>query len=268
MGEIMKKFTEITSKDNKLIKLICSLQTSSKSRLKEKKFILEGLRICKDAYENSIRFDKLVVSKTAFEKHQTDIEVFSSVSNECFLLPDNLFEKISDTISPQGIICVAITPEKKTDLNIKGCYIALENINDPSNLGAISRTAEALGIDGIILTDNGCDPYSPKSLRSSMGTLLRMPLFFTDDICSIIKSNSLRSLACVVDDSAKDIRDVSFRDGDVLIIGNEANGITDKTKECSDELINVRMTGKAESLNAAAAAAITMWEMIRGKSDE
>ena len=259
----MKQFTEITSKDNRLIKLICSLQTSSKARVKENRFILEGLRICKDAFENSIEFDKLVVSKTAMEKYKEEIEQFSTVCDECVLLPDSLFEKISDTTSPQGIICVAVIPEKVTELDKNGRYIALENINDPANLGAVARTAEALGLNGIILSTCGCDAYSPKSLRSSMGTLLRMPLFFADDICDIISKNSLRSFACVVDSNAEDIRNIEFGSGDVLIIGNEANGITDGTKSKAHKLVNIRMSGKAESLNAAAAAAIAIWEMVR-----
>lgn len=261
----MSDFIEITSKDNPLIKLVSSLQSSSKQRKETGLFVLEGLRICDDAYQNNIKFDKLIVTKNALSKHENAIENFIKVSDACYLLRDDLFKKISDTNSPQGIIAVARIPDNDFKIINKGRYIALENLSDPSNLGAIARTAEALGVDGIIITSDSCDPYSPKSLRSSMGTLLRLPLYITDDILSFIDCNKLRSFACVVDKSAESISDIQFCDGDVLIIGNEANGLCDYTKQNCNNRVTIRMRGNAESLNAAAAAAIAMWEMVKGK---
>ncbi len=259
----MDNFIEITSKDNPLIKLVGCLQASSKARKENGFFVLEGLRICKDAYENSIRFDKLIVTKNALEKYAEDIEKFQKVSDKTYLLTENLFRKISDTDNPQGIIALAKFPEIETEISKMGRYIALENIADPANLGAVSRTAEALGVSGIILSSNGCDPYSPKSLRSSMGTLLRMPLYIVDDVSEFISLSGLRSFACVVDKAAKSINKIDFTDGDVVLIGNEANGLTDAAKASAYESITIPMNGKAESLNAAAAAAISMWEMMK-----
>jgi TrmH family RNA methyltransferase len=154
-------------------------------------------------------------------------------------------------------------PEKNTVIDPCGRYVALENINDPSNLGAVSRTAEALGVSGIILSANGCDPYSPKSLRASMGTLLRMPIIIMNDFVECIKNSGLKSYACVVDSNAKSITDVDFCDGSVVMIGNEANGLTTEAKAVASEKITIKMTGKAESLNAATAAAISIWEMMK-----
>lgn len=259
----MDNFKVITSKENSLIKLVSSLQTSVKHRKKEGLFVLEGLRICQDAYDNGIRFDKLIVSESAALKHKEDIEKFAKKSNECFKISDNLFKKISDTTSPQGIIAVANIPNIKSQIDRNGKYIALENINDPSNLGAVSRTAEALGVSGIILTENGCDPYSPKSLRASMGTLLRMPVFLTDDIIEFSNNNNLKTYACVVDSQAEGITDISFESGCVVIIGNEANGITKETQEGAYKCITIQMKGNAESLNAAVAASISIWEMMK-----
>lgn len=261
----MPEFIEITSKDNPLIKFVSSLQSSSKYRKETGLFVLEGLRICDDAYQNNIKFDKLIVTKNALEKHNKDINNFASVSEYCYILKEELFKKISDTSSPQGIVAVAHIPENNNTISNSGRYIALENIADPSNLGAIARSAEALGVDGIIITTDSCDPYSPKCLRSSMGTLLRLPLYITDDILNFAKENNLRTFACVVDKSAKSISEVNFSGGDVLLIGNEANGLSEKTKQNAFACITIRMNGKAESLNAAAAAAIAMWEMVKGK---
>lgn len=253
-------FNKISSKDNPLIKLICSLQGSAKSRKENGLFVLEGLRICSDAYDNGIVFDKLIVSETFLKKQSDSINLLSQNCKQNYLVSDSLFSKISDTDSPQGIIALVKIPDNNKTVDKNGRYLALENIQDPSNLGAISRTAEALGINGIVLK-SGCDPFSPKSLRASMGTLLRLPLFLTEDLTVFIKQHSLRSFACVVDSSAEKITSVEFKDGDVLIIGNEANGITKETADAAHKKITIPMLGSAESLNAAAAAAIAMWEL-------
>jgi len=260
----MSGYIEITSKDNPLVKQVSALQTSSRARRDSGLFVLEGLRICLDAYENGLTFEMLIVSKSAYEKHQNQIASFETVAVKKYILNDSLFKKISDTDTPQGIIAVAKMPEYNAEISKNGRYIALENLQDPSNLGAIARTAEALGVSGIIMNKTGCDPYSPKSLRASMGTLIRLPVWIVDDISDFITDVGLTSYACVVDKCAQSITDTKFKSGDVIIIGNEANGISNALKEKSDKLITIPMSGMAESLNAAAAAAIAMWEMING----
>lgn len=259
---ILPEFTFISSKDNPLIKFICSLQSSSKARKESRKYVLEGLRICTDACDNGVKFDKLIVSENAWIKYTQKIELLMQNANECVKIPDNLFAKISDTDNPQGIIAVADIKEEKADISNFGRYVALENLQDPSNLGAISRTAEALGVNGLIVS-GGCDIYSPKVLRASMGTLLRMAIYETDDIINFCHTNNLKSFSCVVDGNANDINNVGFCNGCAIIIGNEANGISERTKANSDERITIKMTGNAESLNAASAASIAIWEMMK-----
>ncbi|HCD81837.1 MAG TPA: RNA methyltransferase [Ruminococcaceae bacterium] len=260
----MRAFNIITSRENPLIKLVAALQVSSEKRRRNGLFVLEGLRICKDACDNGIRFDKLIVSDAAAEKYAADTEKFSLISDECYKIPDSLFKKISDTKTPQGIIAVAKMPVTGFyGIDKNGKYIALENVADPSNLGAVSRTAEALGVNGIILSSDGCDPYSPKALRASMGTLLRVPVFVTESFAETLKSTGLKRYACVVDKTAESIKEQSFENGSVVMIGNEANGLTDSAKQSADVLVTIPMTGRAESLNAAAAAAIAIWEMMK-----
>lgn len=260
----MPDFIKITSKDNQLIKFITQLQQSAKHRKINGLFVLEGLRICTDAFENNIIFNKLIVTETAFQKYNHQVCEFASISENCYLLKDELFKKISDTSSPQGIIAIAKTPNFNEKIFNTGRYIALENLADPSNLGAIARTAEALGVSGIIMSSDSCDPYAPKSLRSSMGTLLRLPLYVVDNVTDFIIKNNLRSFACVVDRDAPSITEQHFTDGDVLLIGNEANGLSDMAKQSAYRTVTIKMRGKAESLNAAAAAAIATWEMTKG----
>ena len=107
----MPEFIKITSKDNQLLKLVSLLQSSSKERRGSGLFVLEGLRICTDAYENNISFDKLIISENAFNKYSEDIEKFKLISDNCYILRDDLFKKISDTNTPQGIIAVAKMPK-------------------------------------------------------------------------------------------------------------------------------------------------------------
>ncbi|MBR7070838.1 MAG: RNA methyltransferase [Clostridia bacterium] len=257
------KWNRITAKDNAQIKAVVLLRNSAKERKEKKLAVLEGLRLCTDALDNAIRFAQLFISDSAQEKYAQQIEKFAENSSVCFQIPDSLFLKISDTDSPQGILSVFEIPENKPFEKADGFYIGLENLSDPSNLGAVSRTAEALGINGIILTGNSVDPYAPKSLRASMGTLLRMPLFITDDLISAARSMGLKTYGCVVNRDALPITDIPFAGGSLLLIGNEANGLTETTKANCDVCITIPMTGSAESLNAAAAGAIAMWEMVR-----
>ncbi len=260
----MPEFRKIISKDNSLIKLTSLIQKSSKARKEEGLFVLEGFRICMDAAENGVSFDTLILSESVYEKMSDDILFLSKNSENGAVVSDELFKKISDTASPQGIIAVCPIPEISTKLNACGRYVALENISDPANLGAIARTAESLGINGLIITGDSCDIYSPKSLRASMGTLLRMPVFLCDDILSFIKENSLRGFACVAQDRADILfGEFKFSNGDVVIIGNEANGLKQSTKENAYKTITIPMCGNVESLNAASAASIAMWELMK-----
>ncbi|MCQ2454848.1 MAG: RNA methyltransferase [Clostridia bacterium] len=259
----MNNFNEISSKDNRLIKYVSKLQTSSKFRYSEKKIVVEGLRISKDVLENGVGFDTLIVGKSFFERYKNEVAYFSEKCDNNYIIPDSLFEKISDTETPQGIILVTEMPNFEAQADSKKKYIALDNLQDPSNLGAIARTCEALGVGGIILNNISCDPFSPKSLRASMGTLLRMPVFITDNLIEFFNKNGLKSYSCVIDKDAKSISSVNFNIGDVIIIGNEANGISDFVKSNSTAKITIPMSGTAESLNAASAAAIAIYELTK-----
>lgn len=260
----MLDFKQITAKDNRLVKLISLLQKSSKARKENRLFVLEGMRICLDAAENGIKFDTLVLSKTVYEKQLSDIAVLTDNASNGAVVSDDLFKKISDTASPQGIIALCGIPDVKKPISATGRYVALERVADPANIGAIARTAEALGIDGMIISGDSCDVYSPKALRASMGTLLRLPLYFCESIPSFLSEHSLRGYACIAQSDADlKIGSFAFSGGDVVIIGNEANGLLEKTREEAYKTVTVDMRGRAESLNASAAAAIAMWELIK-----
>ena len=260
------KFEEISSKDNRLIKKVKKLSECAKERKTQSEFILEGLRLCLDAVINGYTIDTVIISE------KTDIcERINKIINSalhCVIIPEKLFNYICDTVTPQGVLCIVKKPEFSININnCKGKYVILENINNPANLGAISRTAEALGVSGIIISQNSCDPYSPKSLRASMGALLRLPIIISNDFLHDLTALSLRGyklFAAVVSDADCDVSEVEYTSDCAVVIGNEANGISNDVKSLCNKKITINMKGRAESLNAAAAAAIIMWEMTRG----
>jgi TrmH family RNA methyltransferase len=255
----------ITAKDNPKVKNVVKLVSSAKKRRETGLIVLEGARLCSEALAEGVKVAELFYTSQTekanaklLEALKKKAEFYSEVSGE-------VFEKISDTKSPQGILAtVKLSP--LFDGTFNGKWIGFEQVADPSNLGAAARTAEALGFGGILISKNGVDPYSPKSLRASMGALLRIPIVVAEDFESSIESlrqEGYKVSGAVIDESAEKINNISFGEKEIILIGNEANGLTAKIKARCHRLITIPMSGRAESLNAAAAAAILMWEMIR-----
>ncbi len=266
----MKRFESVVSRENPTIKNIAKLVSSAKERRQQSLFVIEGSRLCGEIINSGIKAEIFAVSETAFAKEETEVFRISEFAARSMIIPDNLFSKISDTKTPQGMLCVCKIPEiAKTRKN--GVYIALENTQDPSNLGAVARTAEAFGIDGMIVSKNGCDPYSPKAQRAGMGALLRLPVEIADDFLSSVRKkseNGARVYGAVVDDGAQDIKKTDFSGDAVILIGNEANGLTDDAKSICDRLVTIPMPGRAESLNASVAAAVFMWEVLKSRNEQ
>ena len=258
----MQGIKHITAKDNATVKHISKLISSASYRKKCGEFVAEGLRVCTDCIDNGIKISLLAVTESFLDKNREIVLKFTEKAEQTVTVCDSLFSKMSDTKTPQGILVAGKIPQNTLSvIKRDGKYIALENTADPSNFGAISRTAEALGIDGIIVSSVGCDPFSPKVLRASMGTALRMPVIVANDFCGFLESSGLKIYCCVVKDGG-DIRKTHFSQGSVLLIGNEANGLTDSARLLGKN-ITIPMSGSAESLNASAAAAIAMWELVK-----
>lgn len=260
----MNDFLKVTSKDNDVIKLASKLVTSAKARRENRMFVLDGLRLCRDAAQNGFPIEYFIVSESALVKFSDEASFIADKSQKNIVVPEHLIEKISDTVNPQGFILICEMKDTSSfEFVSEGRYIALENLADPSNLGAISRSAEAFAFDGIIIDKNGCDPYNPKALRASMGALLRIPVIVCDNFTNTIENSNLHTYAAIVDKEATPINTVCFEKGSIALIGNEANGLTAETVAVCNTKVTIPMTGKAESLNAATAAAIIMWEMSR-----
>lgn len=262
------KFQSITSKNNDRVKQVCFLMRSASARREYGQFALEGLRLCRDAALNGLQADELYFTQKALDKFTADVELIAAHSSNAFLVSDDVFDKMSQTDSAQGVL--SVMPVSATcsvsDLDPQGRYVACADLADPGNLGAISRTAEALGVDGMLLFGNCCDPYNPKALRASMGALLRVPMIRFDNFSngiSSLKNLGLETYASVVDLDAETVQNAGFHDGCVVFVGNEANGLTDEIISLCDRRITIPINGRAESFNAAAAAAILLWELMK-----
>lgn len=255
----------ITSKDNPRVKRVVQLSSSARKRRENGQFLLEGTRLCEEALREDILVSELYYTGSVATQHAdlvTALVARSAVAEE---VSEAVFEKMSDTCSPQGILLVA-SFAGRMQLPEHGRFLAFERVSDPANLGAAARTAEALGFAGLILAKEGVDPYSPKSLRASMGALLRLPILYCDDFVSTLcdyRQKGFMVSGTVVDRAATPIQSVAFGRDEIAVIGNEANGMTSHAKSVCDRLLTIPMPGRAESLNAAVAAAIVMWEMSR-----
>lgn len=256
----------LDSISNEKIKLSCKIATSSKARKEHNLFFLEGLRLCRDAAVTGVKIKFAFFTNKAEEKFPADTALIRSKSQQSFSVSDAVANKLSQTENTQGFFCLCEKQKEKLidEIDCKGKYIALENIQDPSNLGAICRTAEALGISGAVLC-GCCDRYNPKSQRAAMGSLLRLPVFETVNLKETLLSleeKGMKLYATSPDSSALKITSVSMLGGVISVIGNEANGVTREVFDVCEK-VTIPMLGKAESLNASMAASIVMWEMMR-----
>lgn len=245
------------------------LLQSPGTREEHGQFVLEGLRLCIDALESGVTIEQLFCTDNALQKYDTKLRPLLQAAGEIYEISEDGSHYISDTQNPQGIYCLCKMLDKWTNFNkidLNGKYILLENVADPANLGAISRTAEALGLTGLIVF-GGCDRYNPKALRASMGSLLRIPILEVDDAGLYLRQQQkagFKTYAAVLDLEATPLSELSMEGGVILAIGNEGSGLTQETVDSASVRVTIPMAGRTESLNAAMAAGIFMWEMRRG----
>lgn len=262
----MKRDMKITSLNNEKIKNAVKLVSSSAERREKGMFVCEGARLCLDAVLSGVDPYEVFYTAEAAEKYASQLGTILGRASYAYEIPAGAAAKISDTKNPQGIFTINKILDKSDlfdKIDCGGAYVALDNIQNPDNLGAISRTAEALGYDGII-AGGGCDIYNPKALRASMGALFRLNVVRCGSLASFLPSSGIKEIiATVPDDTAEKITDYRRSGGLALVIGNEGSGISAETLGICSRRITIPMRGRAESLNAAAAASICMWELSK-----
>lgn len=259
----------ITSLNNLNIKLYKKLLTSKKARTDNNMFVIEGARITEDALNEGLDFCCVFITDNARLRYHNLVDKIYKVipSDRIYEITDNIAKKLSDTKSPQGIFVIVKKLDKvfNADKIINnGRYIILNNLQDPGNIGTIIRTADAVGIDGIIMTDDCCDMYNPKLLRSTMGSMFRMNCWdkgCIDTILNIFKEKNVETFAAVIDEDALSLQECDFSGGSAVVIGNEGNGLPREIADKCNTKLTIKMQGNIDSLNAAMAAGIIMWEM-------
>lgn len=261
------KYEEITSRANPKIKEASSLLTPQ-GRRKTGLFLIEGARLCADAVSSGFAPTAFFCTEEAAAKYPRAFAVCSESAVKTYIISDGVAEKLSDTADTQQMFCVCRRPENGGGgVDPEGFYVMTENVQNPDNLGAAARSCEALGADGLIAA-SGCDIYSPKALRASMGALLRLPVIripSAGEAVRELRQKGMKIFSTVVDPDAESIVSVDKTGGCVCVIGNEGNGVSGEVRALSDHLVTIPMRGRAESLNAAAATAITVWEFVKDR---
>ena len=252
----------IESNQNKIIQEVNSLK-AKKERDKTGLFILEGKRLV-DEIPNSWEIKYLLKA----ESYSEDIN-FENV----YTVKDSLFEKISETVNPQGILAVCHIKEfdvTNVDYSNSPFFVVLENVTDPGNMGTLIRTADAAGADGIFLSKGCVDIYNPKVIRATMGSIFHLPIYRNLNLMDLMedfKNNNVKTLAAHLKGTSTPYK-VDMTTACAVIIGNEANGLSDEISEIASDLVKIPMPGKAESMNAGIAGGILIYEAVRQRIEE
>lgn len=258
---------EIISKNNDTVKLYSALAASASRRRESGLFVIEGRRLCHEAHLSGITIKAVFFTEEFYAKNRLYVEELAECAEEVYKTTEVILKKICDTVTPQGVLCICRKPAHDMQI-IKpdGFYIALENVSDPSNIGAVARSAAAFSYDGIMVTKGSADVYSPKALRASMGALLRLPVIEfngIEEILSTCRKFGITSYAGVVDKCAESIQHTDFSGGTLIMVGNEGHGLSEAAAAGASHKIFIPMSAQTESLNAAAAASVMMWESRR-----
>ncbi len=261
----------ITSMANSKVKRLAALAQKAKARREENCFVVEGIRMFREAPPDWIR--EVYVSETFIRKHGSELRCSAPFE----VLADAVFQKASDTQTPQGILCVLSMPryelaerlagdsDRDTDTAKAPLYMLLEDLQDPGNVGTILRAGEGAGIDGVIMTRQTADLFNPKVIRATMGSIYRVPFFIVDaltDTIDLLREKGVAVYAAHLDDSVDyDVPD--YTQPTAFLIGNEGNGLRRETAQRAAQYIKIPMAGQVESLNAAMASAVLMYEAAR-----
>ncbi len=261
------KVSNITSASNPKIKQVVQLQKKRKERDETGLFVAEGIRLFEEIPAD--RLEQVFVSEHFFAEEAADAILEKAKGHEIFVVKDSVFAGMCDTRTPQGIL--AVVRQKKwcleEILSLSACpfFMMAENLQDPGNLGTILRTGEGAGITALILSKGTVDMYSPKVTRSTMGSLFRVPFLYVEDMAETVaylRQRGIEVYAAHLEGSVPyDTPDYTV--SSAILVGNEGNGLTDRTADACTKRVRIPMEGAVESLNAAMSAGIFMYEVHR-----
>jgi len=250
----------ISSNSNGQVKNVVQLQKKARARNEQGVFVVEGLKMFLEVPQD--RLVNTFISQSFYDK-EAHREYLKDIKFE--IVEDRVFDFMSDTKTPQGILCVV----KQFQYHLKNIIkkgnpflLVIEDMQDPGNLGTIIRTGEGAGLDGIILSKTSVDIYNPKTIRSTMGSIYRMPIIYIEkieDILAELANQRITTYAAHLQGES-DYDEADYRSGTAFFIGNESKGLSKELAEQANVWIKIPMAGKVESLNAAVASSILMYE--------
>ena len=250
----------ITSRSNPLVTRLRKLNSKRSIRREEGVFCGEGPKLLEEALKWNAKLETVICSE------QIDLPELSS-DVRVVEVPGDLLPAVADTESPQGIVFTC----KGNNLNLPeklegNRYLILDGVQDPGNVGTVWRTADAFGADALILCGNCADPWSPKTVRATMGAVFRMPVYEAtlEEVEKKLSEAGIPLYATALREDTVDVREVSLTKA-AVIIGSEGRGVSDLALELCEKTVKIPMTQRCESLNAAVAASVVLWEMARNE---
>lgn len=257
----------ITSKDNDIIKHIKKL-SEKKYREQNNCYIIEGIKLVEEAINENAKIDKIVICEETIKTPEISKELMNKITKyDCIYVTEKIFKTLTQVINPQGIL--AVIKKREDNASIKyneDIIVVLDDIQDPGNLGTILRTVDSAGLTQLVVSKGTADAYNPKVVRSSMGAIFRVQVIEKEDIKETIenmKNNDYEVLITSLQTESS-IYDIDYK-RKVIVIGNEANGVSKDIQEIADKKVKIPMLGKTESLNASVATGIILYEYVRQK---
>ncbi|CDE55319.1 MAG: TrmH family RNA methyltransferase [Clostridia bacterium] len=257
----------ITSKDNELIKHIRKLK-DKKYRDESNEYVVEGVKLVEEAVKENAKIKQIIVCEDTTRTYEIPTHIMLEIAKyECISVSDKIFNIITQVTNPQGIMAII----EKNAQNAKIDYtqdiiVVLDDVQDPGNLGTILRTVDSIGLNQIIVSKGTADAFNSKVVRSTMGAIFRIKIIEVENLAQAIKEMRKHHFKLMVTSlqTKNSIYDIDFYKK-IIVIGNEANGVSKEIQDMADEKAKIPMLGRTESLNASVAAGVVMYEYVRQK---
>ncbi len=257
----------ITSKDNEIVKHIKKLK-DKKYRDMSNEYVIEGIKLVQEAVQEKAPIKQIILCDDCEKSAAIPKDLMYEIAKqECIYVSEKVFKYLTEVQTPQGIL--AIIEKNKKDIEIdytEDIIVALDDVQDPGNLGTILRTVDSIGLTQILVSKGTADSYNPKVVRSTMGAIFRVKIIECENLKQTLKEIKKHKFKVVVSSlqTENSLYDINYHKK-VIVIGNEANGVEQEIQELADEKIKIPMLGKTESLNASVATGIILYEYVRQK---
>lgn len=256
---------KITSKDNEFIKYVKKLK-DKKYRDLNNEFLIEGIKLIKEAIQENADIKQIIICEDCKETENISKELTYSIAKyECIYVTKQVFNSITEVTNPQGILAVVSKSTGKNDIDYtQDIIVALDDLQDPGNLGTILRTVDSVGLTQILVSKGTADCFNPKVVRSTMGAIFRVRIIECENLLDMLKQAKKHHYKTIVTSlqTENSIYDVDFNKK-IIVVGNEANGVKKEIQDFADEKVKIPMLGKTESLNASVATGIVLYEYVR-----